>query len=725
MKSFGLIVLCFFGFKCCQAQDSTVHLSASMFDINQAIVLFQMNGWQFHEGNNPEWAEPGLNTVGWKKIKPADISKDVSNKNGKIEGWLRLKIKIDRSFGDMPLYFVPNSWAAADIYVDGSLFEVIGNTGINGRPFDGDVPLKPESQRIIHLTPDQETLLAIHFVNYIPSFPIPLLAPEDLAVQPLLTGPKFMPTIAKFNNEQMFYHVIWASVCILLALSFSLLAFQNPREKNLRLIAFCTSCFALSTFFSFIADDPNFFRISLASYLKLTLAGTFFTNLMALTPVLILAKIFTNKISRNLIILLSVLMIVGFFGKLSNKPTIILAIVMSIIMIISLYYVVSSWKNLRGAQWALVAGVLSTLLWSSFWVIFFVLNVQVPPSHINYAFIISATGAYLSFPLSLMLYVSLRFREMIREVRSNAQKVVTLSEEKREQALNQQAILEQQVKERTAELSQSLENLKATQSQLIQSEKMASLGELTAGIAHEIQNPLNFVNNFSEVNKEMLEELKNELATGNLQLVSEIADDITSNEEKINHHGKRADAIVKNMLEHSRISTGVKEPTDINKLADEYLRLAYHGLRAKDKNFNADIKTDFDESIGKINIVSQDMGRVLLNLLNNAFYACAERRRTAVKEQKLQNSNPYQSIVSVSTKKSGNSVLVTVSDNGNGIPGKIKEKIFQPFFTTKPTGQGTGLGLSLSYDIVKAHGGDIKVESKEGEGTDFIIVLPY
>ena len=268
------------------------------------------------------------------------------------------------------------------------------------------------------------------------------------------------------------------------------------------------------------------------------------------------------------------------------------------------------------------------------------------------------------------------------------------------------------------------EQLKATQSQLIQSEKMASLGELTAGIAHEIQNPLNFVNNFSEVNSEMIEELKNELATGNLQLANEIADDIKSNEEKINHHGKRAGDIVKSMLEHSRTSTGVKEPTDINKLADEYLRLAYHGLRAKDKTFNAEMKTDFDESIGKINIVGQDIGRVLLNLYNNAFYACADRSRNTVNEENSGNSILYQPTVWVSTKKEGDHVTITVRDNGGGIPEKIKEKIFQPFFTTKPTGSGTGLGLSLSYDIVKAHGGEIKIENKEGEGAGFIVQLP-
>ncbi len=273
------------------------------------------------------------------------------------------------------------------------------------------------------------------------------------------------------------------------------------------------------------------------------------------------------------------------------------------------------------------------------------------------------------------------------------------------------------IEETNAALQQSLDNLKAAQAQLIQSEKMASLGELTAGIAHEIQNPLNFVNNFSEVSKELLDEMKEEIENGNYDDVKEIANDVIQNLEKINHHGKRADGIVKGMLQHSRTSSGQKELTDINALADEYLRLAYHGLRAKDKTFNAAMKTDYDESIGLIKIISQDIGRVILNLITNAFYV--------VTEKKKQQPEGYEPVVSVTTKKENDKIIIRVTDNGSGMPDTIKEKIFQPFFTTKPTGQGTGLGLSLSYDIVtKGHGGELKVETKEGDGSTFIISLP-
>jgi two-component system NtrC family sensor kinase len=286
------------------------------------------------------------------------------------------------------------------------------------------------------------------------------------------------------------------------------------------------------------------------------------------------------------------------------------------------------------------------------------------------------------------------------------------------------AKLEIQVAERTAEilgqkeeLQKALDELKTTQAQLIQSEKMASLGELTAGIAHEIQNPLNFVNNFSEVSSELLEEMNTEIEKGDFEEVKNIAADIKKNLEKINHHGKRADSIVKGMLQHSRSGNTIKEPTDINKLADEYLRLAYHGLRAKDKSFNADLVTDFDLTLPKIKVLQQEIGRVLLNLFTNAFYATHQMQQKSGKT--------YKPMVNVKTLLNDKGVEITVRDNGIGIPEAIKDKIMQPFFTTKPSGEGTGLGLSLSYDIVvKGHGGTIAIDSKENEYSVFTILLP-
>lgn len=271
-----------------------------------------------------------------------------------------------------------------------------------------------------------------------------------------------------------------------------------------------------------------------------------------------------------------------------------------------------------------------------------------------------------------------------------------------------------QVQIQKVQVEKTLTELNSTQAQLIQSEKMASLGELTAGIAHEIQNPLNFVNNFSEVSSELMDEMNEELDKGDIDEAKFIANDIKQNLNKINHHGKRADSIVKGMLEHSRTSSGEKVPTDINALADEYLRLSYHGMRAKDKSFNADFVTDFDPNLPKLNVVPQEIGRMLLNVINNAFQACTNS------EFRIMNSE-FKPLVTVFTKNLGDKIQISVKDKGPGIPDSIKDKIFQPFFTTKPTGQGTGLGLSLSYDIVKSHGGDIKVDSQPSVGTTFTI----
>jgi signal transduction histidine kinase len=276
-------------------------------------------------------------------------------------------------------------------------------------------------------------------------------------------------------------------------------------------------------------------------------------------------------------------------------------------------------------------------------------------------------------------------------------------------------ILLQDQKTKTDE---ALQELKTTQTQLIHQEKMASLGALTAGIAHEIQNPLNFVNNFSELNAELIDEMEREIIRGNIAEVKAIASNLKQNEQKIIHHGQRAEVIVKGMLQHSRTTTGHKEPTDINALADEYLRLSYHGLRAKDKDFTATIKTDFDKTLQKIDVVPEEIGRVLLNVFNNAYYAIKAKLQTSKKGE------TYEPTIILSTKKTNGKVVISVKDTGVGIPEKALNKIFQPFFTTKPTGQGTGLGLSISYDIIKAHHGELKVNSEEGKFAEFLIQLP-
>jgi signal transduction histidine kinase len=313
-------------------------------------------------------------------------------------------------------------------------------------------------------------------------------------------------------------------------------------------------------------------------------------------------------------------------------------------------------------------------------------------------------------------------RQKISEQEKEKEQILLEQEQEKLRLIEKQKIdLENQVTERTAELKQSLENLKATQAQLIQSEKMASLGEMTAGIAHEIQNPLNFVNNFAEVNNEITGEIKAEIEKlipeDKREGLNALLDDLAGNQEKIRFHGKRADSIVKNMLMHSRKGITQKEPVNLNALVDEYTKLSYHGLRARDKSFNSDFDIQLDPSITTVDMLQQDFGRVILNLVNNAFYAVHEKTKTG--------GNDYKPAVIVKTSKVKDAVRIEVNDNGDGINEQIKDKIFQPFFTTKPTGEGTGLGLSISYEIItKGHSGKMWVESKEGEGTSFIVEIP-
>jgi signal transduction histidine kinase len=489
---------------------------------------------------------------------------------------------------------------------------------------------------------------------------------------------------------------------------FWLLAFQNRREKNLLLIAVTTTVLTLDVF----CDQYIITRgISYSMYQFLGMTWAVLTSIGIVLCVVVVVRLFNRTIGTIAKVMMVTIFASGLIHLIVQSQVLL---ILQLVLAISLlaYYVVTSWKSLRGAQWAVLIGLVATI---SLGLALSILGVINPEA--QSAILLVYTGLFLSFPVSLLVYVAIRFREIINDVRRNAREVVRLSEEKKEQALNQQKILEAEVKKQTAELRETLDNLRTTQTQLIQSEKMASLGELTAGIAHEIQNPLNFVNNFSEVNAELVDELDAELAIGNMQLAKEIAANIKENEKKISEHGKRADSIVKGMLQHSRSSSGQKESTDINELVDEYQRLAFHGHRAKDKSFTVKIETNYDSSLGKIDIVPQDLGRVVLNLINNAFYAVDIRRK--------QNRPGYYPCVKIVTAKTNGKVEIKVIDNGDGIPSNVLGKIFQPFFTTKPTGHGTGLGLSLSYDIItRGHGGELKVETKEQVGSEFIILLP-
>jgi two-component system NtrC family sensor kinase len=703
----------------CKGQEKVVAVLPAMFNkSSQNIYLSKLDGWIFKLGTDTTWAKPALDISGWQKLKPMDLSAKYADKNGRVECWFRLKIRPDSSFETSSFGIGYLSWAAADLYIDGKPVSSYGNTGLHGGAFEEDHPFGrlPTS---IDLQPGREHTIALHLVDYLAPFPPRRLKAEDMNPQFMLSlvTDKYNSYIQAYNIKITRYKTIWVSVSIVLSILFWLLAMLNPRDKNLRLIAACSTFFAFYNICNIGAYD--FLRITYFTQSLYNFGQNIFVGLIMVTIPLIVVNIFKRKVTKALRIFLIFLfasIVIAFFVPYTSTVAMVLVLPILILLLVCIYYLVSSWKQLRGAQWTIVAGLISTV---TMCLLLFVITSDINPSVLTDSWFVGMTGFMLSFPLSLLVYVAMRFKEIIAEVRQNAQQIVQLSEEKKEEALSRQRVLEEEVNRQTAEIRTTLDNLKATQTQLIQSEKMASLGELTAGIAHEIQNPLNFVNNFSEVNTELIDEMQLEIAKGDLEEIKAIALDIQENEKKINMHGKRADGIVKGMLEHSRSNSGQKEPTDINALADEYLRLSYHGLRAKDKEFNAVMTTSYDPSLPKVNVIPQDIGRVMLNLFNNAFYAVNEKKKKAGPDYKpeIEVTTFYLPLQGVGGLK--------VRDNGVGIPDAVKEKIMQPFFTTKPTGEGTGLGLSLTYDmVVKGHGGRIEVNSKEGDGSEFIISLP-
>lgn len=718
MKVFFPIFLFCFWMNDVFAQDSAMLISNALIKADTTeINISRMDCWLFKEGNDSTWANGNINFSNWKKIKPEELTVNNANKDGRIEGWFRMKLKTDFSPEKMPLGFRYSGWGAVELFIDGKLLTTYGTIGIDKKSFHEYNPIN-RSAISLSLEPGKDHILAIHFVDFISTFPYPTQIKSIGFIkirQYTFTNSLFSLTGSNFNvahTNKFYTHLVFkscvAAIILAITILFWLITYQNPKEINLRLISVFST---LGVVFAAVRVLWHSQSISFNNFMITQgISNILVAVLSGLIPIVIAGSL-KQKIKpclKTFLLLQIIFGIISFFyySYLFTNYYIVLSVINTLI---SCYFIILSWKTIKGPQWSIVIGFGFLIFWNALSLLFIrTVSVQF--------FLLLEAFIFLSIPFAYVIYISMSFREIIKEVKENASKLILISEEKKELIASQNEMLEKQVADRTSELHLSLIDLKATQKQLIQSEKMASLGELTAGIAHEIQNPLNFVNNFSEVSTELVDEMNEEIQKGNLEDVQQIAADLKKNLTKINHHGKRAGDIVKGMLQHSRSSSGQKEPTDINALADEYLRLAYHGLRAKDKSFNATMHTNFDESIGKIHIIPQDIGRVILNLITNAFYV--------VDEKKKNEPANYEPTITVNTQKSGKNILISIKDNGNGIPKNILDKIFQPFFTTKPTGQGTGLGLSLSYDIVKAHGGELKVETKEGEGTEFIIEIP-
>ncbi|NVK48261.1 MAG: hypothetical protein HWE09_00740 [Cyclobacteriaceae bacterium] len=672
------------------------------------LNLPDITNWKFKKGNDSLWSDPSFDDSSWTSLDSSDIANLKPDDSGFFEGWFRFKFKFEGEFEDLPSFLVSSNTAAQDIFLNGHLAASLGNTGRNGEPWKAHLRNETIPQ-FIPIEVNKEYLIAIHFIDFIDPGPLSSTEYNILGQSSFLTLTTFqvLETRVEMDMAAFGFFGVGLSIISLLAFLFFGLFFMNPKQSHLILIALVTTCIGFIPLSLFL--QYQFESLAFPTWIVGGIIYFGFIGLFSFTPLLI-SSIFLGKIPKWLKALTSILALLNilslYFGFI-HFITINIAIAIFLIG----YFIFTSRKNLKSSKWIVLAGIVFFLLLLTFYLIGNWIELELIINYRNF-FVLFIV---ISFPISLLIYVAFWLKESLVKERQNAIELLKVTNEKKEILEKQNVLLEAQVEERTKDLNQSLKNLKSTQAQLIQSEKMASLGELTAGIAHEIQNPLNFVNNFSEVSEELLDEMNEEIEKGDLDEVKFIAADLKENLSKINHHGKRADAIVKGMLEHSRANKGEKAPTDLNALVDEFVRLSYHGLRAKDKDFNADFKLELDPDLPRVNLVASDIGRVILNLVNNAFYAINEKAKLGIED--------YRPEVIVSTNKIENEVEISVKDNGSGIPNSIKDKILQPFFTTKPTGSGTGLGLSLSYDIVKAHGGELKVESKEGSGTTFSILL--
>jgi signal transduction histidine kinase len=707
------LILLLFCLKAWPIQAQSTGESEYFYRIIHSNALKLDSIWEYcpqEDTTNATWQAINTLTLNFPNGKPFPW---------KGRGWFRKSFTVPFALRNRPLYFQMVHWGASEIYLDDvklASYGKLGNTRVeehNFVPFEC-ISFIPDTQPIHHWV--------VHYSNHHINLPGGPLAYNGfklgISTHPIPYRERMIQTAA-------------GAMSISFCLGFGLFFFFVFRFYPQRLASLMAAAWLLH--FSLVFIPLQLFPLN---------GDGEFSRWCILTW-----QIAVGTINGSVVLFYYAL----YYGKFPPRSWIVVGINALIVFALctfpetgkyvffigSLFQVeiyrmlILGYKKDRNKFWILAIGEPLSLL------LFLLVIVNIfgifPQNRITTGRFIFMILSDLCIPIMLALQLAWEFGSANRVLQKQVVQVNELMEEnlnkeqeKQQILATQNETLERQVAERTEELNHSLETLQATQAQLIQSEKLASLGELTAGIAHEIQNPLNFVNNFSELSVELAEELKEEINKPELDksLIEELASDLALNQEKINHHGKRASSIVKGMLEHSRTGDAThRVSTDINALTDEYLRLAYHGLRAKDSTFNATMETHFDPDLPNIEVIPQDIGRVLLNLINNAFYA-VNQRNIAV-ETLHATSLPYQPTVTITTRKLENAIEITVQDNGNGIPDTIKDKIFQPFFTTKPTGQGTGLGLSLAYDIVvKGHNGNLNVHSIKAKGSEFIINLP-
>ncbi|GAB3989465.1 hypothetical protein GCM10028807_14430 [Spirosoma daeguense] len=677
--------------------------------------------WKWHMGDNSDWAKPQFNDARWDTLTPTRTIGSIHQLPQQGIGWLRIRFHVAPQLRGKPISIILEQSGATELFLNGKL---VARNGLISLQKQLVASAYHENIPFVSLNADSVQLLAVRYAFSTQRLPV---LSRHFSFLQVSVGPfKLAQDVSQNQLSRSLLETLLFSIFLALGL-LQLLLFLASIEQRAAL------------------------------YLGLFLVTQGITHLLAADLLIDVLDVTQVAWTSDLLDFLFTVALAfsGFYYLLGTyhyfkqpkrKPFFVVALLTLVTIPIGIWLPVY-----KGLAWFILAillpwseilriGILAqqqekngaklfTMAHGTLVAVFLVYTVSVfVPSFSHVLGSFSDNLFMISF-LGLALTVSLLvsherattntlLRNQLVKLESLSQKTIAQEKEKQHLLATQNERLEHQVEARTEELTRSLTVLKSTQDQLVHKEKLASLGELTAGIAHEIQNPLNFVNNFSEVSAELIDELKDEVQAGHLNNVLALADDVSRNLQKINHHGGRASSIVKGMLEHSRTESGEKRPTDLASLADEYLKIAYHGLRAKGNEFTCELVTHFDPDLKPVDVAPQEIGRVLLNLYNNAFYAVRERAKQS-------DNTDYRPLIEVSTKYELGHVVIRVQDNGTGIPKSVKTKIFQPFFTTKPTGEGTGLGLSLSYDIIaKGHGGLLAVESAEGKGTAFVIQLP-
>ncbi|WP_460981647.1 ATP-binding protein [Spirosoma fluminis] len=677
------------------------------------------SGWRWHPGDNRAWASPGFDDSRWDTIRPSRNSKDLPQFQKAEIGWFRLRFALDSTVAREPLAAQIRQMGASELYIDGILVQQLGKVGLSDQQEEPFTPATWERYSLPYLSPGPH-LVAVrlsqhHLPWYVPKFWHTLMPVFSIT---LVATKGLVGQVANGVYTSTSHNYMVAGIFLMLSIIHFLYYLYRKQRVNLffgLMALFCCGSFVLAQSFLTVTNSLVFEWVFLAQ-------GTVVMAFM----IFLLTAYYTflqqpfSWLFRIIVVGLIAPKIIAHFVPAYSATSLFITAFTVLLFFdcirISVIALRRRHPNARFVLFSLLAMVAVLLIGSlaSIWVSYYY------PAYSRYLGNVTNLVFFLLLPLSFAVILARDYAQTNRNLEERLKQVEQLSTEKELILKEQNETLERQVAERTSALTQSLADLRDTQQQLIQREKMASLGELTAGIAHEIQNPLNFVNNFADVSVELVTELNEERDRGvnrDEGLEAELLGDLEQNLQKISQHGNRAAGIVRGMLDHARLSSGQRERTDINALVDEYLRLAYHGIRAKDENFNAHLVTNFDAGAGKLNVAPQDLGRVFLNLFNNAFYA--------VQERSIKDGAAHVPTVTVRTHRMAGGVRIMVSDNGSGVPDPVKEKIFQPFFTTKPTGQGTGLGLSLSYDIVtKGHQGTLALDTSNSGETSFIITLP-